>query len=73
MKGSVTLRRAGLQTDGTVVTAESLEEIAQETAIPFDIRAGDQVIGQLTRIWVVDGELRGEAEFYDGAQPPASR
>lgn len=68
-----TLRRAGLQGDGSIVTVESLEVIAQETAVPFSIRAGDQVIGRITRLWVEADELRGEANFdADGAQPPAA-
>lgn len=67
-----TLRRAGLQDDGSIVTVESLEVIAAETAVPFSIRAGDQVIGRITRLWVEADELRGEANFDDGAQPPAA-
>jgi len=60
------LRRAGLQTDGSLVTTESLQEIVAETSVPFPIFPtifGGPEIGHVTRVWVEDDELRGEVEI----------
>jgi hypothetical protein len=68
------LRRAGLQTDQSLVTTESLHQIVAETSVPFSITPtefGGPEIGRVTRIWVEDDELRGEVEL-DGIsdEPP---
>ncbi len=80
------LRRAGLQADKSLVTVESLHEVANETTVPFSIFARGftgPAIGRVTRVWVEDDELRGAVELTDvprgtacascaaGDQPPA--
>lgn len=62
------LRRAGLQADKSLVTVESLYEVADETTTPFSIFARGftgPAIGRVTRVWVEDGELRGAVELTD--------
>lgn len=84
VKFTAVLKRAGLQADQSLVTLESLQQIAAETSVPFSIYPtlfGGPEIGRVTRIWVENGELLGDVEL-DGdpdepdaatdAQPPAS-
>jgi hypothetical protein len=69
------LRRAGLQADKSLITTESLHQIAEETSVPFPIFAHGNAgweIGRVTRLWVEDDVLRGDIELDDEHSAEAS-
>ncbi len=71
---TATLRRAGLQADGTIHTVEDLEKTAAEMQIPFGIYSGNVAVGRVTRVWIEGEELKAEITIDDESlpRPPAS-